>query len=110
MDVTMNNHDEMIGLLKEVAENHQPKLEKKLRAKLNGREDKILDWLLLQYQDQGKRRWYDPYHILFSTDFALDLVEVEKLDRLIVAGIMLHDIGYFAIEDKTQWNSPESRI
>lgn len=106
----MNNYKEMISLLKEAAENHQPQLEKKLRARLNGREKGILDWLLLQYQDQNKRRWYDPYHILFSTNFALDLIEVEKLDRLIVAGIMLHDIGYFAIEDKTQWNSRESRI
>lgn len=100
----------MIDILHEVAENFQPILETKLHARLDKREKKVLDWLLLQYQDETKRRWYDPFHILFSTNFAIDLIDQEKLSRLIVPGIMLHDIGYFAIEDKTMWSSAESRI
>lgn len=106
----MNHPDRMLGLLKEAAQTYQPELEEKLRVRLNGRETRILDWLLVQYQNEQKRRWYDPCHILFSTIFALDLIEQERLDRLVVTGIMLHDIGYFAIDDKTQWDSLESRI
>ena len=106
----MDTHDEMVNLLKATAKTHQQELEEEVRSKINGREKGILDWLLLQYEDDNKRRWYDPYHILYSANFALGLVEEEKLDRLIVAGIMLHDIGYFVIEDKAKWSTPESRI
>ncbi len=106
----MSGQQELIESLQEIAENYQSKLETALRARLNERERSVLDWLLLQYQDETKRRWYDPFHIFFSTNFAINLIEEEKLSRLIVPGIMLHDIGYFALEDKTKWSSPESRI
>ena len=59
----------LLGLLKEAAEVYQPELEKELRVRLNDREAQILDWLLLQYQDEDKRRWYDPCrpeHALFA--------------------------------------------
>lgn len=100
----------LLNALKELAVNHQSKLEKKLISRLDEREHRIFEWLFSQYLDENKRRWYDPYHILFSTNFAIDLVKAEKLSRLIVTGIMLHDIGYFAIEDKTNWSNPENRI
>jgi hypothetical protein len=106
----MSRQQELIVILQDIAESYQPKLEAKLRAKLNKREQSVLDWLLLLYQDEAKRRWFDPFHILFSTNFAIDLIENEKLSRLIVPGILLHDIGYFAIEDKINWSSYESRI
>ena len=106
----MSKQQEVIELLQGIAKSYQPKLETKLHTQLNQRETKILDWLFLQYQDETKKRWYDPFHILFSTNFAINLLEAENLSRLIVPGIMLHDIGYFAIEDKTQWSNPESRI
>jgi hypothetical protein len=96
-------------LLKQAAVVYQRKLEKEVRPRLNEREQRLLQWLLEQYQDESKKRWYDPCHILYSTNFALDLVEAEGLDRLIVSGILLHDIGYFAIPDKS-WSSPHSRI
>ena len=100
-----------MNFLKQAAADHQSKLAVKVRARLNGKEAKIFEWLFVQYKDDSKKRWYDPYHILFSTNFALDLVEKQlELSRLIVTGIMLHDIGYFAIQDKTQWSSPDSRI
>ncbi len=108
--IDMRKQQEIIKLLQKVAKSYQSELEIRLRIKLNRRETKILDWLFLQYQDETKKRWYDPPHILFSTNFAIGLIEAEKLNRLIITGIMLHDIGYFAIEDKTQWSSPESRI
>lgn len=105
-----DGRDIIINLLKEAAAAHQDELAEKVRVRLDEREQHLFQWLMEQYQDETKRRWYDPYHIWFSTNFALDLIEAEKLDRLIVSGIMLHDIGYFAIKDKTQWSSAESRI
>lgn len=104
------NYEEILLLLKQAAEAHQHELEERVKGKLVDKERRILAWLFQQYADESKKRWYDPYHVLFSTDFALTLVAEEKLDRLIVTAIMLHDIGYFAIEDKTQWSSPDSRV
>jgi hypothetical protein len=99
-----------ITLLEQAAKTHQYEIEGKVRGRLNDREGHLLEWLLEQYRDEQKRRWYDPYHILFSTNFALDLVKVETLDRLIVSGIILHDVGYLAIQDSMQWSNPDIRI
>lgn len=71
-----------------------------LEEKLNERERKVFKWLFNEYKDLSKRCWFDPHHIIFSTNFALNLVEEENLDRLVVTAIILHDIGYFAIADK----------
>ncbi len=104
----------MLQLLEQTANSHQRELEERVNSRLllysKQRESCVLKWLFKQYEDVRKRRWYDPYHILFSTDFALSLVQEEKLDPLIIPGIILHDIGYFALEDKSQWSSKESRI
>jgi hypothetical protein len=100
----------ILQLLKQTANSHQGKLEERVNERLDDRERHVLKWLFEQYKDESKKRWYDPYHILFSTDFALGLVEEEKLGRLIVPGIILHDVGYFALEDKSQWSAKESRI
>ncbi|HOT92606.1 MAG TPA: hypothetical protein PLJ78_11485 [Anaerolineae bacterium] len=104
------NAETILQLLKQTANSHQGKLKERVDERLDERERRVLKWLFEQYEDESKRRWYDPYHILFSTNFALRLVEEEKLDRLIVPGIILHDIGYFALEDKSQWSAKESRI
>lgn len=106
----MREQKELLGLLQEIAAHSLTDLEKRLRGKLDSRELGLLDWLLLQYQYKAKGRWYDPFHILFSANFALDLIEKEGLDRLIVPGILLHDIGYWAVEDKSRWSSAENRI
>jgi hypothetical protein len=100
---------DIIKLLKEAAVAYLPILEKQVQPRLNDREQRLLDWLMAQYGDEANRRWYDPVHILYSTNFALDLIAAEGLDRLIVSGIILHDIGYFAIPDKS-WSSPQSRM
>ena len=102
---------EIMEVLKEAAASDEDRLDEKVRRRLNDTELEVLDWLTEQYQDERKKRWYDRYHVLFSTDFALDLVAANpELDRLIVTGIMLHDIGYFAITDKSMWSHPHMRI
>jgi hypothetical protein len=106
----MDRREATIALLEQATKTYQGRLEERVRTRLNDREGRLLEWLLEQYRDEAKRRWYDTYHILFSTSFALDLVEVERLDRLIVSGIILHDVGYLAIEDRMQWSSPHIRI
>jgi len=98
------NCETILQVLKQAADAHQHKLKALVIEKLDDRER------LKQYKDEDKRRWYDPCHVLFSTDFALALIEEEGCARSIVTAIMLHDIGYFAIEDKTQWSNPNSRI
>ncbi len=105
-----DTRETLANLLKQAATDHLGRLENEIRPRLNARELHLLDWLVEQYQDDSKKRWYDPYHILYSTNFALDLANTEELDRLIVSGIILHDIGDFAIVDKTQWSHPHSRI
>ena len=104
------NRGAILPLLKKAAEAYWHQLEEQVTPKLGEREKSLLDWLFVQYQDEDKKRWYDPCHILFSTKFALELVDKENLDPLIVAGIILHDIGYFALKDKSQWSAKESRI
>ena len=100
----------ILRLLKQAADAHQQKLKEMVIERLDDRERQVLGWLFRQYKDEGKRRWYDPCHVLFSTDFALALAAEEGCARSIVTAIMLHDIGYFAIEDKTQWSDPNNRI
>lgn len=93
---------------------------------------KIFDNVFSLMQTPEQSRWYDPYHILFSTGFALKLVEAihQKNDnydislklkdddgndiihdiRLIVPAILLHDVGYYAVADKSLWSGAKSRI
>jgi len=105
-----DNCETILQVLKRAADSHQQELKEMVIGRLDDRERQVLAWLFEQYEDENKRRWYDPCHVLFSTDFALALVEEEGCARSIVTAIVLHDIGYFAIEDKTQWSSPNSRI
>jgi len=100
----------IVRLLQQNAPRYREALEKKVLDGLTAREKRVFQWLFEQYRDENKRRWFDPYHILFSTDVALALASKEGLDRLIVSGIMLHDIGYFAVQDRSQFMSEKSRI
>ena len=100
----------ILALLQQISARVQKKLEHEVAGQLDERERRIWDWLFEQYQDETKKRWYDPYHILFSTDFAMKLIAAEGLSRLIIPGIILHDIGYFALEDKSQWSARDARI
>ncbi len=57
------------------------------------------------FERRDASRWYDPYHILFSTGFALRLAQALRasVDRigLIVPATLLHDVGYYAVRDKS---------
>jgi hypothetical protein len=115
--------DRLLELLKEVAkqktdtwrgafDSHLSREAKSLKKHVE-----ILTIYKLVFRDFEKaddNRWYDPYHILFSTGFALRLVHAEKSSlpsiELIVPAILLHDTGYYAVQDKSQWSGKDSRI
>jgi hypothetical protein len=104
---------ELVGLepvLEEVAAAHLDSLLSRVENSLEPRERLVLAWLMERYKDPSLRRWYDPYHVLFSTAHALKLVACEGADRLIVTGALLHDVGYSALDDLGEWNRPESRF
>jgi hypothetical protein len=58
-------------------------------------------------------RWYDPYHIVVSTAFALEMCHRDLLNgrdkNLLVLATLLHDQGYYAVTDKSRWTGKESR-
>jgi len=104
---------DVIEVLKEAAGKFLPALVQKVRETLEPRDLKLFDYVFERYylKDKIMGRWYDPYHILFSTCFALALERTdEKISPLIVPGIILHDIGYCALPDKTDLNNPQGRI
>lgn len=56
-------------------------------------------------------RWYDFYHMAYSTLFAVKLVESGQASPLVVPAIILHDIGWCSpFVDKESWTSKNSRI
>lgn len=102
---------DLINILKEIVDKFQPELLKQVVNTLNSRESRLLNAVFRDYYYQGEGRWYDPYHILVSTNFAVKCKEVpEQVSSLIVPAIILHDIGYFALADKESWDAPQSRI
>lgn len=58
-------------------------------------------------------RWYDPYHIVVSTMFALEMGHRDLVNgrdkNLLVLATLLHDQGYYAVKDKSRWTGKESR-
>jgi hypothetical protein len=61
----------------------------------------------------GSSRWYDAYHILYSTNVALKhllpkLNNQDDADLLIIA-TLFHDVGYYAVSDKTNWSGENER-
>jgi len=106
---------ELIAALKELTEKFQPKLFHKVREELNYREVNLLDYVFEYYypKDKISGRWYDPYHVLFSTGFAFELTRTnQSISPLITPAIILHDIGYSALtnEAKANWNASQNRI
>jgi len=102
---------DLIEVLKETANKFQPKLFGQLKTKLNEKESKILDRLFGTFyrKEKIKGRWWDPYHVLLSASFAVELERTTPLISVVPA-ILLHDIGYYAIEDKNNWDASQSRI
>lgn len=103
----------MDGLLKQVIAEREPWIWRSVRERISTghrRFERLVDWVIREYSDASKRRWYDPLHIAYSTSFALDLVEAGEADEWLLPGILLHDMGYFAITDKDAWNRPDVRV
>jgi len=106
---------DVVQVLKETADKFQPELFKRVRGELGSRDLSVLDYIFERYyrKDEMGGRWYDPYHILFSTPFAVQLVETHAhVSPLIIPAIILHDIGYRVLtnEAKANWNAAQNRI
>lgn len=114
---------DLLSLLRDIAESNKSKW----RGSFDARLDKQLAGLRLgdeiaaiyhrvfcDFQNPNSSRWYDPYHVLFSTGFALKLVNVLRDSipqvELVIPAILLHDVGYYAVQDETLWSGKESRI
>ena len=105
--------EQMQEVLRDVAKQCEGPVWRDVRARVargDRRLEGLAEWVIGEYSDPAKRRWYDPLHIAYSTRFALDLVDAEAADPLIIPAILLHDMGYFAIADKQAWNRPEVRV
>lgn len=103
---------DLISLLRELAEKFQPELMGRVRTALQSWELRLLDYVFENYYQKENLagRWYDPYHILFSTYFATQLRKAQKeVSPEIVPAAILHDIGYYAV-DKENWSDPKTRI
>lgn len=89
----------------------EPQLRQRLESSLaQDRDRRVLEWVMAWYADPSRRRWYDPFHVLYSTCFALDLIAAENADPLIVPAMLLHDIGYATLTGKEAWREANSRI
>ena len=108
---------DVIKVLKEVAGEFLPELFQRVRTELGelgARNLRLLDYVFVRYyyqKDEMGGRWYDPYHVAYSTLFAVKLVQAREASPLIVPGIILHDIGYYSpLVDKENWASKNNRI
>jgi hypothetical protein len=113
---------DLLPLLRDIAESHKSKwrgsfdaqLDRQLAGLRIGDEiAAIYHRVFCNFENPNSSRWYDPYHVLFSTGFALKLVQ-ELRDsipqvELVIPAILLHDVGYYAVQDKTLWDKKESR-
>lgn len=107
--------ERMIDVLKEVAEKFKPEVIGKATYQLKRWSPESLELFRhiygSYYKDVMLGRWYDPYHVAYSTLFAVKLVEFKEASPLIVPAIILHDIGYYSpLVDKANWASKNSRI
>lgn len=91
----------LIKTLQDIVIRIQPKLSQLVRKELSGRDLDLLEYVFFRYyRPDNKGRWYDPYHILLSTRFAVQLAKIPGVSSLVVPGIILHDIGYSVAEDR----------
>ncbi len=106
---------DMMEVLERTADKFQPELFQRVRRELNARDLRLLDYVFKHYyqkDDVGGRR-LDPYHILFSTHFGVQLVKTDKqVSPLIIPAVILHDIGYRLLTNKAKanWNAFQNRI
>lgn len=126
MDLSEDEHnnvpDKLLKLLRRIAKPKTNAWRESLETLLSKQEasldryDEIVtiyDLVFRDFENADDSRWYDPYHILFSTGFALRLVLAKRSSspniELMIPAILLHDIGYYAVPDKTQWSGKDSR-
>jgi hypothetical protein len=115
--------DDLIQLLRAVAESKKHRWRGDFDTQLDQQSSEfylrdaiaaIYHRVFCDFENPDDSRWYDPYHILFSTSFALRLVQALKDSipriELIIPAVLLHDVGYYAVPDKTQWSGEQSRI
>ncbi|MFH1423789.1 MAG: hypothetical protein ABIG29_02440 [Candidatus Nealsonbacteria bacterium] len=106
---------DVIKALKEVSAKFQPDLFQVVKKELSVSDLKLLDYVFTTYYPEGntKGRWYDSYHVLLSTHFAVQLERTNDLvSPLIIPGIILHDLGYTVLPDgsKKNWSTGQNRI
>lgn len=107
---------ELLAVLKESAEKFKPQIignaREEIRKTLPGYLplfDRVFRDFYLGTDSGG--RWYDPYHVAYSTLFAVKLVKNGEASPLVVPAVILHDIGYHSqFVDKVNWSSKNSRI
>lgn len=106
----------MLDVLKETAEKFNPQLINEVRNKIGESSQKYLSLFdhvfeLFYSEKDFSGRWYDAYHVAYSTLFAVESVKAREASPLVVAAIILHDIGYHSLlVDKENWASKNSRI
>jgi len=106
---------ELLDILKDLAESFGPEITNKARSRVKRSSPenlRLFDYVFgSYYQSIISERWYHPYHVAYSTLFAVELVELKEASSLVVAAIILHDIGYYSpLVDKENWTSRNSRI
>jgi hypothetical protein len=105
--------DEVLTILRGVAAETAPPLWRSVDERIARRFPRLgplARWVQQQYADDSRCRWYDSLHIAFAADFTLDLLDRGLGEETLLAGVLLHDIGYMAIPDKEVWNRPEVRV
>lgn len=108
--------EELLTVLKEVTEKFKPQIIGNTRKAIDKTTpgylslfDYVLEIFYSEINPGG--RWYDPYHVVYSTLFAVKLVNAGEAEPLVVPAIVLHDIGYHSLlVDKENWSSQNSRI
>ena len=89
----MNDCLQRKGILQKLVSRQYLVLLDLVKARLTDFEKELLELVMPRYVKGC--RWYDPYHVLYSTLFLLELCEKEKLDRsVLIPAIILHDVGY----------------
>jgi len=104
----------MLDALKKLAKEHKAQLIEKVKKELKyfpPRYLKLFDKIYNRFYSKTiPGRWYDPYHIGLTTLFAIYSVKKGESPEINIIKAAGHDIGYYIIENKEDWNSAHSRI
>lgn len=86
----------LVDALKEILAQFYPVLLAKVKEEIGKREGDALSYVLDIIYKNEQVRWYDPYHILLATRFAVQLAANtnKQVSPLVIPSAILHDIGY----------------